>query len=111
MRHGWRRAARAVQHVRCASSHVRPAERLAQYDWRRVQSLALGGPDSRADVVDVVRHVRSKDPRASHLAKLCREHMLRGAWEQRPEMLSMALCVRAHETSVSDAWHLSLIHI
>lgn len=105
MRHGWRRAARAVQHVRCASSHVRPAERLAQYDWRRVQSLALGGPDSRADVVDVVRHVRSKDPRASHLAKLCREHMLRGAWEQRPEMLSMALCVRAHETSVSDAWH------
>lgn len=81
MRHGWRRAAQAVQHVRCASSHVRPAERLAQYDWRRVQSLAQGGPDSRADVVDVVRHVRSKDPRASHLAKLCREHMLRGAWE------------------------------
>ena len=69
MRHGWRRAARAVQHVRCASSHVRPAERLAQYDWRRAQSLAQGGPDSRADVVDVVRHVRSKDPRASHLAK------------------------------------------
>lgn len=105
MRHGWRRVAHAVPHVRPVSSHVRPAERVAHYDWHRAQSLAERGADSRADVVDVVRHVRSRDPRASQIAQTCREHMLRGAWEQRPEMLSMALCVRAYETSVREAWH------